>query len=159
MTVTIKWMADNVKIFWLNQHFYKYYCLQPTNLVELLEVSFADSSLIISMTELAFFFHAKGRSQVQELPCQKLKCWLAFFLMARPREEDSEQENPRNLKPILILAESNNNYLRCLILLNMKLYSFLCTFTNKWTSTSHNYTLTTTCVVFWPDLKTTPLET
>lgn len=29
--------------------------------------------------------------------------------MARPREEDSEQENPRNLKPILILAESNNN--------------------------------------------------
>lgn len=42
--------------------------------------------------------------------------------MARPREEDSEQENPRNLKPILILAESNNNYLRCLTLLNTTLF-------------------------------------
>lgn len=40
MTHTIKLMANNVKNVLNKINTHKYYCLQPTNLVELLKVSF-----------------------------------------------------------------------------------------------------------------------
>lgn len=86
MTVTIKSMADDVKSF-LNKinTFYKYHCLQPTNLVEPLEVSFCyDSSLTISMTELACF-HAKrqfsgARIAMSEAEVLLISCYVFFCL-------------------------------------------------------------------------------
>lgn len=80
------------------------------------------------MTELAYS-HAKGSFLVQELPCPKRKCWLAFMFLflsffffflngQTERGRLQSKKNPINLKPILILAESNNNDLRCLTLLN-----------------------------------------
>lgn len=45
--------------------------------------------------------------------------FLFFFLNGQTeRGRLKSKKNPRNLKPILILAESNNNDLRCLTLLN-----------------------------------------
>lgn len=43
---------------------------------------------------------------------------VSYFLFFMIQRKTQSKKNPRNLKPILILAESNNNNLRCLTLLN-----------------------------------------